>query len=117
MYVHVRRLRFKGRPIPDHEAGNPEHMTSGELSTRGARFELRRFFDTGGRPIAVLYDAKILCIHAYTIRVRGYEEYNGGGVLQEWECSLIAQRKSPAGVWEWEIDTPAGVRWGELPTK
>lgn len=37
----------------------------------------------------VLYDGRVLSIQASDFYVRGYEDHNGAGALQEWVCHVL----------------------------
>lgn len=39
--------------------------------------------------IMVLCDGRVLSIQACDFYVRGYEDQNGAGVLQEWVCHVL----------------------------
>jgi len=39
--------------------------------------------------IMVLYDGRVPAIQASDFYVRGYEDQNGAGVLQEWVCHVL----------------------------
>ncbi len=90
MFVHIRITRRRGRKIPDHEAYRPENQILGCLYTNGSTFEVWSGDTKPWPPIATLYDAKVLSIQAREIYIRGYEEDNGGGVLQEWVCQVLS---------------------------
>lgn len=112
VFVRIRRLRQGGRLIPDHEAMWPVHQLAGDLSATAARFELRRFMSASGEPAAVLYDAKVLSILAGVIRIRGYEEYRGAAVLQEWECTQVPMVIGPDGLTRWDVPELQGRALG-----
>jgi hypothetical protein len=108
VFLHIRLLRKGGRPIPDHEANRPEYRFTGDMTTMGSRFELRRCAGPVGDPVAVLYEVKVLSIRGDVMRLRGYEEHNGAGVLQEWECKPVGQRIGPHGYLEWDMEERGG---------
>jgi hypothetical protein len=89
MFVRVRRTRAAGRKIPDHEASRPEHQFVGYLCTNGSEFRLWASGSMVWPPIMVLYDGRVLSIQASDFYVRGYEDHNGAGVLQEWVCHVL----------------------------
>jgi hypothetical protein len=93
MYVHIRITRRRGRKIPDHEAYRPENQFLGCLYTNGSTFEVWQSGTKPWPPLARLYDARVLSIQTCEIYVRGYEEENGGGVLQEWVCKVLSSEE------------------------
>lgn len=106
MFVRIRRLRFAGQRIPDHEQGRPEHRAIGDLQSSGLRFELHS-------PLAnvetrdVLHDARVVCILPGVggMRVRGFERHRDAAVLQEWEVEPLEKLIGADGLLRWN--------WGE----
>jgi len=104
MFVHIRRLRQGGRRIPDHEANRPEHQAVGDLQSTARKFELHQ-------PLAntvaghVLHDARVVSVLPGVggMLIRGFEEYCGGAVLQEWEVTPLEQVIGEDGLkhWNW----------------
>lgn len=90
MFVQIRITRRRGRKIPGHEASRPENQLLGCLYTNGSTFEVWSRDSMPWPPLARLYDARVLSIQAREIYIRGYEEENGGGVLQEWICQVLS---------------------------
>ena len=104
MFVRICRLRQGGRRIPDHEAGRPEHQAVGDLQSTGRKFELHQPLVNAG-PGYSLHDARVVAVQpgAGGMLIRGYEEYGGGAVLQEWEVTPLDQVLGDDGLkhWNW----------------
>ncbi len=104
MFVRIRRLRYAGRRIPDHEADRPEHQTTGDLHSFGGRFELHPPLANAG-PRDVLHDARVIGIGPGVggMLVRGFEEHRGAAVLQEWEVTPLETVVGADGLrrWNW----------------
>ena len=41
-------------------------------------------------PVATLHSAQVLSVIGDKMFIRGFEEWNGAGVLQEWRCSVMS---------------------------
>lgn len=104
MFVRIRRLRQGGRRIPDHEANQPVHQAVGDLHSTGHKFELHQPLANTG-PGYVLYDARVVVVQPGVggMLIRGFEEYRGGAVLQEWEVTPLEQVSGEGGLkhWKW----------------
>lgn len=104
MFVRIRRLRQGGRRIPDHEADRPEHQAVGDLQSMGRQFELHQQLANTG-PGYVLHDARVVAVQPGVggMLIRGFEEYRGGAVLQEWEVTPLDQVIGKDGLkhWNW----------------
>ena len=104
MFVRIRRLRQGGRRIPDHETGRPEHQAVGDLQSTGRKFELHQPLANTG-PGYVLHDARVVAVQPGVggMLIRGFEEYRGGAVLQEWEVTPLDQVVGEDGLkhWNW----------------
>ena len=104
MFVRVRRLRRAGRRIPGEQAHAPEHQVIGDLESVGGRFVLRRHLSNEDAT-DVLFDARVVAILSGVggMLLRGFEEYKGAAVLQEWEVAPLEQIIGPDGLkrWNW----------------
>ncbi|MDY0046075.1 MAG: hypothetical protein RBS10_01525 [Thauera propionica] len=104
MFVRIRRLRQGGRRIPDHQADLPEHEAVGDLRSAARSFELHQPLSNTG-PRYVLHDARVVAVQAGVggMLIRGFEEYRGCAVLQEWEVTPLDQVIGNDGLkrWNW----------------
>lgn len=104
MFVRIRCLRQGGRRIPDHEANRPEHQAVGDLLSTGRKFELHQALANTG-PGFILHDARVVAVQPGVggMLIRGFEEYHGGAVLQEWEVTPLDQIVDEEGLkrWNW----------------
>ena len=90
MYARVQILRRGGRKIPDHEQSHPEHRMVGCLEITGSKCILWRTGSMVWPPMATLHSAQVLSVIGDEMFIRGFEEWNGAGVLQEWRCSVMS---------------------------
>lgn len=104
MFVRIHRLRSAGRPIPEPEASRPEHVSVGDLQSVGTRFELRPQL-TNVVPSDVLFEARVVSVQPGVggMLIRGYEEYRGGAVLQEWAVTPLETVLGPDGRCRWNF--------------
>lgn len=102
--VTICRLRQGGRRIPDHEASRPEHQAVGDLQSMGRKFVLHQPLANAG-PRYLLHDARVVAVQPGVggMLIRGFEEYRGGAVLQEWEVTPLDQVLGDDGLkhWNW----------------
>lgn len=104
MFVRIRRLRKGGRRLAEPEASGPEHQGVGDLRSIGGRFELHPQLANSG-PLHVLHDGRIVRVSAGVggMLVRGFEEYRGAAVLQEWEVTPLETIVGPDGLHRWNL--------------
>ena len=104
MFVRIRRLRLGGRRILEPEASRPEHQAVGDLRSIGTRFELHPQLANSG-PLQVLHDGRIVQVTAGVggMLVRGFEEYRGAAVLQEWEVTPLETIVGEDGLQRWNL--------------
>ena len=104
MFVRIRRLRRGGRRIAEPEASQPEHQAIGDLRTIGSRYELHPQLANSG-PLQVLHDGRVVqvCAGVGGMLVRGFEEYRGTAVLQEWEVAPLETIIGADGLHRWNV--------------
>lgn len=90
MYTRIEVLRRGGRKITYDEQSRPEPEMVGCLEIAGGRCVLWRTSSRVWPPVATLHGAQVLSVIAGELLVRGYEEWNGRGVMQEWRCRFMS---------------------------